>query len=32
MNYMFYKCKNLKNKPDISKWDMTNVTNQIDMF
>ena len=26
MSYLFYKCKDLKSLPDISKWNTYNVT------
>ena len=29
---MFYKCESLIKLPDISKWDISNVTNMEKMF
>ena len=32
MNYMFYKCKQLKSVGDLSKWNVSNVKNMYYMF
>jgi len=32
MNKMFYQCLSLEEIPDISKWDVSNVTNMNSMF
>ena len=29
---MFYQCKSLSSLPDISKWDISNVTKMSGMF
>ena len=32
MRSMFYGCSSLKSLPDLSKWDITNVTKMEGMF
>ena len=32
MNYMFYRCEQLKSVGDLSKWNVSNVENKFDVF
>ena len=32
MSYLFYECSSLKSLPDISKWNVNNVTNMSALF